>query len=507
MDTNQRKIGVILSYITLIINALVAFIYVPILLRSMGNSEYGLYQLMGSLIAYFVILDFGLPSTIIRYYSKYKATNNQESMENVLALCSRIYVVITAAVLVIGIILYFFLDSFFPNMTPLEMISAKQIYIVLLINIAVTLPTQIFNAIITSHERFIFLKTLSIVQAVLQPIVIISLMMVSPTALTVVIVQTIFNIIVVAIRIYYCFGKLHVKIKMHYFDKGLFGSIMRYSFFIFLNVIIDQLFWRSNQLILGAVATTAAVAVYSVAFQIAYNYMTLSNVVSGVFLPRVTSMVANDASNQELSDLFTKVGRLQFLVLSCVVTGFILFGKQFIAIWAGTGFDDTYLITLFLIVPFTVELIQNIGLIILQAQNKFAFRVCVFLVIAIANVLIAIPAAQKFGGIGCAATTGITFFIGNALIMNLFYAKKIGLHIKEFWIQITKITIPAVICCILGSFLQFLIVPNDVLDLIVKILIYLLFFFTVMWFFTMNAYEKDLIKGPIGKIKKCFSKS
>ena len=235
--------------------------------------------------------------------------------------------------------------------------------------------------------------------------------------------------------------------------------------------------------------------------------MTLSNVVSGVFLPRITSMVANDASNQELSDLFIKVGRLQFLVLSCVVTGFILFGKQFIAIWAGNGFDDTYIITLLLIVPFTVELIQNIGLVILQAQNKFAFRVCVFLAIAIVNVAIAVPAAQRWGGIGCAATTGITFFIGNALIMNLFYAKKIGLYIKDFWIQIAKIAIPAVICCALGVFLKFFTVSNAILDLIVKILIYLLFFTAVMWLFAMNAYEKNLVKGPIYKIKKCFSKS
>ena len=91
---NQRISGIVLSYISLGINTVVNLIYVPVLLHFLGKSEYGLYQLMGSFIAYFSIMDFGLSNTVIRYFSKYKALNETDKMENVLAMAQKIYLVI-----------------------------------------------------------------------------------------------------------------------------------------------------------------------------------------------------------------------------------------------------------------------------------------------------------------------------------------------------------------------------------------------------------------------------
>ena len=507
MEKNQRKVGVVLSYVLLILNAVVGFIYVPILLHYMGKNEYGLYQTMGSLLATFVILDFGLPATVIRYYSRYKSLNDEEGMENILALCSRMFAVLTAILLVAGSIMYFFLDDMYASsLTASELKSAKIIFIILLANILFTLPTQIFNAIITAYERFVFLKLSAIIQVVLQPIAVILLMQKSPYAVTLVAVYTISNFLLVAARVYYCFAKIKIKIKMHYFDKELFKSIISYSFFIFLNVIIDQVFWRSNQIILSIVASTAAVATYSIAYQISYNYMTLSTAISGVFLPRVTEMVTNNEPRKSLSDLFIKAGRVQFLLLSCVLSGFILFGRQFINVWAGNGFEETYLITLLLIVPFTVDLIQNLGLIILQALNKFRFKVYVFLGIAILNVALAVPLAQRYGGTGCAVATGSTFFIGNAFIMNYYYAKYIGLDIKRFWKEIFKIFLPTVGCMFLGMFLNYISLPNQIIDLGIKIIIYASIYLVAVWLFAMNNYEKDLVMGPVNKIKRRFAK-
>lgn len=76
---NQRKFGIFLSYLNIMLHAFIGFLYVPILLHYIGKSEYGLYQLMGSLIAYFSIMDFGLTAAVIRFYTKYKALNNQKA--------------------------------------------------------------------------------------------------------------------------------------------------------------------------------------------------------------------------------------------------------------------------------------------------------------------------------------------------------------------------------------------------------------------------------------------
>lgn len=83
---NERKIGIVISYVNIFLHALVGFLYVPLLLFYIGSSGYGLYQLIGSFIAYFSIMDFGLTAAVVRFYAKYKALNDIAGMENILAI-------------------------------------------------------------------------------------------------------------------------------------------------------------------------------------------------------------------------------------------------------------------------------------------------------------------------------------------------------------------------------------------------------------------------------------
>ena len=82
---NERKIGIAVSYLNIGLQAVIGFLYVPLLLYYIGQSEYGLYQLIGSLIAYFSIMDFGLTNAVVRFYARYRALQNEKAMENILA--------------------------------------------------------------------------------------------------------------------------------------------------------------------------------------------------------------------------------------------------------------------------------------------------------------------------------------------------------------------------------------------------------------------------------------
>ncbi len=56
---NQLKAGAALNYVVILLNTLVGLLYTPYMLRMMGQSEYGLYSLVASVIAYLTILDLG----------------------------------------------------------------------------------------------------------------------------------------------------------------------------------------------------------------------------------------------------------------------------------------------------------------------------------------------------------------------------------------------------------------------------------------------------------------
>lgn len=503
--TNERKIGILLSYANILLQAILGFIYVPLLLHYIGKSEYGLYQLMGSLIAYFSVMDFGLSATVICFYTKYKALKDHREMENILAVSLRCYGLVMAAALLLGGVCYCFLgDAFRHSMSAAEVTEAKQIFLLLLLNIIITLGTMVFRSVINAHERFLFLKGMEMIQLVLQPVLVILLLMQQPSAFSVALVQTGLNLVLSLVRVYYCFHTLHVTIRFHYWNRELFQEFRHLALSVFAVTVIDQVFWKTNQIILGIISGTTAVAVYSIASLIYMNYMALSTAISGVYLPYVTGMVAKREPVNKLSELFIQIGRWQYYLLALVATGFIIFGKQFIALWAGPGFENSYIITLLIILPFTVDLIQNIGLAIMQAMNRYEFRARIYFFTGVLNLVMAIPLGMNYGGIGCAVATGISMIVGNGFIMNWYYAKEIHLAIKSFWKQIGRISLVTGVCLVIGYVANVYLLPQgEIGPFVLKAVMYTILYMVMIYAFAMNQSERDKIQAALRKWHIC----
>lgn len=175
-------------------------------------------------------------------------------------------------------------------------------------------------------------------------------------------------------NIYYSFHNLHIRFCFREFQVGLLKEMWVFTFFIFINQIIDQINWSVDKFLLGRFAGTTAVAVYGVGGQINSMYIEFSSSVSNVFVPKVNRIVAESGDDRELTKLFTKVGRIQAIILGLILSGFVFLGIPFVKIWAGSEYVDSYTVALLLIAPVTVPLIQNLGIEIQRAKNMHKAR-------------------------------------------------------------------------------------------------------------------------------------
>jgi O-antigen/teichoic acid export membrane protein len=264
---------------------------------------------------------------------------------------------------------------------------------------------------------------------------------------------------------------------------------------------MDQIYWKTGQLILGAVIGTVSVAIYSVAIQLTMSYMGFSANISSVFLPKLSALaVKNDLT--ETNNIFIKIGRLQFYVVMLIFFGFLLFGKQFISLWVGDSFLPAYYYTLLFMGALIIPLIQNTGILILQAKNKHAFRAIIYLIIAIISVMVSIPLTKKYGAMACAIVTASCLLLGQGLIINIYY-NHLGIAIMKFWKEIIRLFIPMLIPVIsFILFLNYYSIQNNVLNLLWQIIVFIVFYSFVLWKFDFNNYEKNLILSIIRKLKK-----
>ncbi len=503
MKNNERKIGVLLSYLVIGFNMIVGVLYTPFMIRMLGKSEYGLYSIIHSVMLYLTVMDMGFGNAIIIYTARYINQKDKEKQDKLHGMFFIIYCIIGIMAALIGFWLYKNVNLLFGrSMTTDELVKAREMMAILTVNLVITFPLSIFGNILVAHEKFIISKLIKIIQIILQPLIMIPLLLMGYKAVTMVIVLTIINILCLGLNAIICLKKVKVKLKFKGFDGCLLKEIFAYSFFIFLNQVIDKVNWSLDQFILGAVAGTAVTAVYAVAGQLNNMYMNFSTAISSVMLPKVTNMEENKASNEEFSKTFIKTGRVQFLLMALIITGFILFGKQFINIWAGKGYDDAYIIACILMIPITIPLIQNIGLSILQAKNLHKFRTIIFLFIAIINVMISIPMSKKYGGIGAAIGTAFSLLVGQGIILNIYYHKKVGINIIEFWKNILQMLIPVIFTIMLGIFINRLFNSTTMIMLLIKICIYSIIYCILMWMFAMNEYERNILRKPLMKLKR-----
>lgn len=501
-NKSQRGNGAILAYVTIAVNTLVQLIYTPFLTRMLGQGEYGLYSLVSSIIGYLTVLDLGFGNAIVVFTVKFRAEGKYDEVKKLQGMFSVIYSIIAFVAFVTGIVLSFFASSLFRNsMTEEELHKARIMLLILTFNVSITFLFNIYSSIITAYEQFVFQKMMSIISTILKPAIMIPLLFLGYKSITMCVVLTGVNIFVLLSNYWFCKTKLKIKMEYRGFDFHLFGILINYSFYIFLTIVVDKVNWSVDHFILGILCGTIEISIYSIANQLTQLFLNLSTAISGVFLPKISQMVARNEGSDALTSEMIKVGRLQFLIINLIATGMILVGKPFIVWWAGNEYEKSYYVALILILPACLPLIQNLGLSIMQAMNKHKFKAVMTIGMSGFNIIISIILAQKFQAIGAAIGTAIAQVVGNVILINLYYKNTIKLNIKKFWVEIIKMFLKLLPSAILVWIVILLTHFDGILSVFIYGFLYVVCYCFSAYKFAMNTFEKNIIKDIFGKIR------
>lgn len=494
---SERKKGAILSYIQVVLSVAVSVIYVPVLLRYLGQSEYGLYQIVGSFFSYISVFESCMSTGVLRNYCNALGSQDKEAADVTLSMAKVIYRVMAALMVVAGVIVLFAFRSFYASsFTASELKESSAILLLLFANMMVTLLGSVYLTILTGHEKFTFLKVLAIIIQVAQPFFVILCVRKIPYAITVSTVIVVFNVLTVLMRYLYVTRKLKIRIVKKKRNRKVIGEIVGLSATILLGCIADQIFWKTDQVILGKLFSTTVVAVYSVGAQIYMMYMQFGTQIASVFYPKVSILYQEENGLQKVSDLFIRVGRATFFVILLVLSGFIIFGREFLLVWVGEGYEAAYWVAIIVMLPFSVDLVQNLGLCILQVKGQYGFRAKIYLLSALLNIITTVLFARRIGITGAALSTGISMFLTSGLIMNWFFQKRVGLNMIKFWKTTIGIISLAVLLTGAACFIKGMIWhdPVSVIQLGLGILLYTIVYGAVMFLFAADPAERELLQ-------------
>lgn len=497
---SQIKKGAILSYVSIVLTNTIGLFLTPFIVRSLGDSEFGLYSLIGAFVGYLTVMDLGLNKTIIRYVAKYRAEEDLEGERKFLGSVMIVYFVISLAVMIIGLLLYFNLHNFFgETLTETEMGKAKIMMGILILNLMIGLPGGAFTAICNAYEYFVFPRSLSIIKYLFRSALVVVILKFGADAVGLVLLDTAINIVVILITFVFVKSKLQVRFNFKEREKQLFKEIFSYSVWIFLFALISQLQWQGGQLVIGATLDTTQVAIYAIGIMLGSYYGAFSAAISSLFLPRATQMVVKQSSSEDLTNMMIKIARFSLFSLIIIFVGFGFLGKDFIRLWIGENYNDAYYIAILVMIGYTIPLIQTFANSLLEAKKLFKFKAGVYFISLGTGVLMSYFFAKDYG-IKSVINFIVGFWILGQIIMNIFFRYKLGLKMASFFKGISRGLIWVSFLMILfSSLLVKVTMFGGWMDLIFKSGILIMLYVPLLFFIGMNEEERNHVLHLIRK--------
>lgn len=132
-------------------------IYVPVLLHFLGQSEYGLYQIVGSFFSYVTVFESCVSAGILRNYCNALGRSDHEEAAVTLSLARNIYRFLALILDLVGIVVVFAFRSFYAgSFSTSELNESVAILILLFVNMTFTLQGSVYLTVLTGHEKYTF---------------------------------------------------------------------------------------------------------------------------------------------------------------------------------------------------------------------------------------------------------------------------------------------------------------------------------------------------------------
>lgn len=174
MVSNNRLIAknTLFLYIRMFVTMLTSLFTSRIVLNILGETDFGIYNIIGGIVVLFSFLNSALLSATQRYLNFYLGKNDIETTHKVFCMSMNSYIILSIVSIFIGETLGLWFVNTQLNIPDSRMVAANWVYQFTLITFVINLIRVPYNATIIAYERMNFYAYLSLAEVVLKLLVV-----------------------------------------------------------------------------------------------------------------------------------------------------------------------------------------------------------------------------------------------------------------------------------------------------------------------------------------------
>lgn len=492
----SRNKGIVLSYANTIINLVCGLFLSSFLLRSLGDTEYGIYQTISSFANYLVLLEFGTGTVMTRNISvclgKNLGKNEIDKNTSTIWSITNILALIIACV---SVLFYCLMGNIYSHTLSVDELSyARKIFVFITVYLIISFYIQTLNGIVLAFEQYSYAPIQNIVRTVLRTVALTMLITCYQYSILIAIIDMFLSFLIFVFSLFYCKKRYRISFSFKKFDFMILKSVMPLCIAICLQAIVNQANNNVDKFVIGIMVSPEAVTLYSISLYIFSIFSSLTTTPISLYAPQLAKDMSKGISRDDLTKKLITPCRMIAMIGGTVLFGFIAAGRQFIDIMYGNEYNSAWVIAIILMAPMFINMTNGVIVNVLDVLNKRMIRSVILIITTSANILLTIIFIGIWGIIGAAIATAICTVIGQVIIMNIYYSRKIKIKVMYIFFNAYKGILPFQILGAVCSVITGYFISNVYISFLVCGVVYVLVFLIGYLFLGANESEKLKLK-------------
>lgn len=437
----QRRLwwGAVTNWSAFAATLLVSFWLMPYLVRILGPAAYGVWAFVEAILAYFTLFDLGIAAGVVRFVARHHIREQHAELNRLVSTCMALFLGLGCLVALGGTVV---LPWAVGSLYAVGLSSAEIVLFALLMlgNLALTLPLSIFPAILDGLERFAAKSVVRLLVLVGRTVATVVVLELQPSLVNLGLVLTVANLLEHAGFAYLVWRFLPgVQFRRRHVDRATFQQVRGYSLHAFLALVAGRLSVQSGALIVGACTGSVSVTFFAIALRLVELAKALLRTATNTLTPAISSL-ESAGHLDTIRHIFTQATRIVLYLIIPIQFGFVIFGESFLLLWLKSPeyAHRSYPVLVLLSSTLSLSLAQSVAARVLYGVGRLKWFARMTLLEGVVNIGLSIVLGQRYGLIGVAWGVAVPNLFLNVWVLHdtvRYLAVGHGTYLQRCWLK------------------------------------------------------------------------
>ena len=341
MQNASEAIECLHMYVRMVILTVITLYTSRIVLQQLGVDDFGIYGVIGSVVAMFSSLR-GLFATSTQRFVNYSMGEGKfDKVCTIFNMSILIHVIISIALFVLGEGLGIWFIECKMSIDPSRVFATHWVLQFSLLSVVISMITTPFDALVLAHEKMNFYAYIAVLEAVLRLAIVFALAY-SPIDKLILyaILQFIITIIVFLVNLWYCRSRFSECRFKRVWDKKIFIDMSAFAGWNFLGNTAFAITQNGLNMLINTFSGVVANAARTIAYQANAALGKALDSVTTVINPYCTKTYASGQIERTL-DVIYFASKIYIILQIFIALPLCVFSKEILLLWLGQVPDYT----------------------------------------------------------------------------------------------------------------------------------------------------------------------